>query len=208
MKALMKKVTPLIVLTALSLSVGLWLPEQALAATSKCLTRKDGFTSLVSCSSYTQKIQESGHDSTDQSKCYEIVKNTSEEIQSIEERNCAEGQFAAENIAERTVRVTNEDELQAAIKEPGRVECNDPASCVNNNPLIHLITVGINILGAVVGVVVVIVIIIAGIQYASAGGNPNATSAAKKRILNAIIALVAYLFLFVILNWLLPGGLF
>ena len=66
----------------------------------------------------------------------------------------------------------------------------------------------IQLLSAGVGVVVVISIVIGGIQYGSAGGDPAKVSAAKKRIRNAIIALVAYLFLYAFLNFIIPGGFF
>lgn len=89
-----------------------------------------------------------------------------------------------------------------------RQECTTPEQCLRENALINFLKVAINVLSALVGLVVTAMIVLGGIQYASAGGNPNATSAAKKRIFNAIFALIAYLFLFVILEWLLPGGLF
>lgn len=66
----------------------------------------------------------------------------------------------------------------------------------------------INFLAAATGMVVVIMIIIGGIQYASAGGEAGKVAAAKGRIFNAIFALVAFLFLYAILQWIVPGGLF
>ncbi len=68
------------------------------------------------------------------------------------------------------------------------------------NPVIAL-------LSAVVGIVVVISLIVAGIQYSSAQGDPGKVQAAKQRIVNSLIALVAFFFLFAGLNWLIPGGL-
>ena len=68
------------------------------------------------------------------------------------------------------------------------------------NPVIAL-------LSAVVGIVVVISIIVAGIQYSSAQGDPSKIQAAKQRIINSLIALFAFFFLFAALNWLVPGGL-
>lgn len=88
-----------------------------------------------------------------------------------------------------------------------RESCNSPESCARNIRIIKYLNAGINFLSALVAVVVVIVIIIGGIQYSAAGGNPQATAAAKHRIINAVLALVAYLFLFVFLQWLTPGGL-
>ncbi len=68
------------------------------------------------------------------------------------------------------------------------------------NPIIAL-------LSAAVGIVVVISLIVAGIQYSSAQGDPSKVQAAKQRITNSLIALVAFFFLFAGLNWLIPGGL-
>ncbi len=79
--------------------------------------------------------------------------------------------------------------------------------CLTNNPLVVLTRGAINFLSVGVGVIVVIMIIIGGIQYSAAGGNPQAVQAAKSKIANAIIALVAYIFLFAFLQWVVPGGI-
>jgi hypothetical protein len=65
----------------------------------------------------------------------------------------------------------------------------------------------IDFLSALVGVAVVASIVIGGIQYSSSAGDPSKASAAKNRIRNAIIALVTFLLLYAILNFLIPGGL-
>jgi hypothetical protein len=66
----------------------------------------------------------------------------------------------------------------------------------------------INFLIALIGIGVVISIIIGGIQYGSSAGDPQKVTAAKSRIRNAIIALIAFVFLYAMLNFLVPGGLF
>lgn len=108
---------------------------------------------------------------------------------------------------DRATDATNQANLQNQINNPQRAACDSTENCVNNNPLTQTILIAINFLSAAVGIVVIIAIVIGGIQYSTAGGNPNATSAAKKRILNAIIALVAYMLLFMFLQWIIPGGL-
>jgi hypothetical protein len=70
------------------------------------------------------------------------------------------------------------------------------------------LTLFINFLSAIVGIIVVGSIIWAGIQYSSASADPQKVSAAKNRIKNAVLALVAYLFIYAFLNYLIPGGLF
>lgn len=62
-------------------------------------------------------------------------------------------------------------------------------------------------LSAAVGVAVVGSIIVGGVQYSSSANDPSKVTAAKNRIRNAIIALLAYIFLFSLLNFLVPGGI-
>ncbi|HUC89964.1 MAG TPA: pilin [Patescibacteria group bacterium] len=64
----------------------------------------------------------------------------------------------------------------------------------------------INALSAVVGLVVVISLVIGAIQYSSSRDNPQAVGAAKKRITNAILALVSFFLLWAFLQWIVPGG--
>lgn len=68
------------------------------------------------------------------------------------------------------------------------------------NPLIKFVSAGI-------GLLVTIMIIIAGIQYSAAGADPQKVTAARKKIINALLALVTYIFFFALMQWLWPGGL-
>lgn len=61
-------------------------------------------------------------------------------------------------------------------------------------------------LAALAGVAVVISVIVGAIQYSSAGGDPSKVAAARNRIVESIVALLAFLFLYAFLNFLLPGG--
>lgn len=64
----------------------------------------------------------------------------------------------------------------------------------------------VRLLSAAVGVVVVLMIVVGGVQYSSAGSDPQKVAEARKKITNAIVALLTYIFLFALLNWLVPGG--
>ena len=64
----------------------------------------------------------------------------------------------------------------------------------------------IKFLSGAVGIVVTISIIAGAIQYSTAGGDSQKVSAARARIRNALVALVAYLFLWAFLEYLIPGG--
>lgn len=67
---------------------------------------------------------------------------------------------------------------------------------------------GINLLTALAGLAITASVIIGGIQYSTSGGNPTASAAAKKRIGNAFLALLALVFLYTFLQWIVPGGIF
>lgn len=66
----------------------------------------------------------------------------------------------------------------------------------------------INVLSIGVGVVVTIMIVLGGLQYMTSRDNPQAVQAAKTRITNAVIGLVAFVFVYSFLQWLVPGGIF
>ena len=79
---------------------------------------------------------------------------------------------------------------------------------LKSNPIVEDINMIINFLAAGVGIVVVAVIIIGGIQYMTAGDNPQTVAAAKQRIMNGLIALLAFIFRFAFLQWLVPRAVF
>ncbi len=76
------------------------------------------------------------------------------------------------------------------------------------NPIIDVLFAIFRVASAGVGIVVIGSIIIAGIQYAASRGNPQSTEAAIKRISNALIGLLVYIFMFAIANFIVPGGMF
>lgn len=82
----------------------------------------------------------------------------------------------------------------------------DSANCLKNNPIIVWINFLINVLAAVVGVGAVAMLVFAGVQYTTAGDKPDQVEAAKKKIGAVVIGLVAFIFLYAFLNWLIPGG--
>jgi hypothetical protein len=91
-----------------------------------------------------------------------------------------------------------------SIKNPDQKEIS---KCLNANPIIRYIRIIVNFLSAGVGIVITGSIIFAGIQYTVAGNNANTVGAAKKRIQDTLIALLAFFFIYAFLNWIIPGGL-
>ena len=86
--------------------------------------------------------------------------------------------------------------------------CDQKTGICTGNPIVKDLNEIVNVFSGLVGVVVVGTIILGGIQYAAAGDKAEAVSAAKKRIINGVIALLAFLFIFAFLQWLIPGGVF
>ncbi len=64
----------------------------------------------------------------------------------------------------------------------------------------------ITFLAAVAGLIATISIVVGGVQYASSSGDPQKVSAAKKRIGNAVLAIIGFLLLYAFLQWIVPGG--
>ena len=51
-------------------------------------------------------------------------------------------------------------------------------------------------------------IIFAGFLYMTAGGNSGQVQRAKTMIFNTVIGIIAYVFMWTLLEWLIPGGVF
>lgn len=102
-------------------------------------------------------------------------------------------------------------ELNNRAGDPARElntgDCKGDTITPDNCGILNIVVQAIRILSALVGVVVVTMIAVGGVQYATARDNPQAVGAAKKRILSAILALVFYLMIFGLLQWLVPGGI-
>ena len=88
------------------------------------------------------------------------------------------------------------------------------AACPANDYTVHCniivtkyIAPGINFLSVGVGVIVLAMIIIGAIQYSGSGGNPQTLGAAKKKIYNALLALILFALMYAFLNFIIPGGI-
>lgn len=80
-----------------------------------------------------------------------------------------------------------------------------PAS---ETPFIKRLTIYIRWLFIGIGVLAVFGFIIASIQYVAAQDNSQSVAAAKTRIVNIVYGIVIYMFMFALLQWLIPGGVF
>ena len=90
------------------------------------------------------------------------------------------------------------------------VECpagSGGSKAISNNPIILYLKAIIKFLSAGVAIVVVMSIVVSGIQYIVSRGDPQILQAAKGRLWNSIIGLLLFIFMFAILNYLIPGGI-
>lgn len=99
------------------------------------------------------------------------------------------------------------------FNEGGEFDCDGVSTsievdCSNaENPIYSYIIAIVNFISAGVGIAIVANVMIGGVQYMMSGGNPQVTQAAVKRIINALIALLAFIFMWAFFNWLIPGGI-
>lgn len=83
-----------------------------------------------------------------------------------------------------------------------------PAATIQNNKIVKdVINPAIKVFTVLVGVVSVIMLIVAGIIYSSAADDPNRIKLAKKIIIDVVIGIAAYVFLYSFLNYILPQGI-
>jgi hypothetical protein len=66
----------------------------------------------------------------------------------------------------------------------------------------------IKVLSGLVGLVVIISLIVGGVQYSASEGDPQKAAQAKSRITKTVFAFIVFIFLFALLQFLVPGGIF
>lgn len=64
----------------------------------------------------------------------------------------------------------------------------------------------VKILSYGLGAAAVIGVVVAGIMYLMARDNESQVAAAKQRLLNTVIGLIAWVVMFSVVSWLIPGG--
>lgn len=87
-----------------------------------------------------------------------------------------------------------------------QAECDQADLTSDNCTMIGYLASGIDLMSAIAGMAILASIMIAAYQYMTARDNSGQVETAKKRIFNAIIALVFFIFAYSILNYLVPGG--
>lgn len=75
------------------------------------------------------------------------------------------------------------------------------------NAILDMLFAFIRVLSVGVGLVIIGSIILAGVQYTTSRGDPQATAKALGRVYNTFGALLLFIFAYAILNWLVPGAI-
>lgn len=81
-------------------------------------------------------------------------------------------------------------------------------SGAGSEPITRVFMEIFNFFAVGIGILVVAGIIMGGIRYATANGNTGQAEQGITIIVNAIIGLLLFIFMFALVNWLVPGGLF
>ncbi len=191
---------------------------RAFAEVEKCLLGPG----LVDCSKYADLIQERTRKALDPAKCYTIMNGN------VKEEDCTRAPFNLkpnQTVAESVVEQAEQD--VAATAAAGGFQhdtqgaggtCGSGDTAVGTtvdlgckgkgNGIDDLLFAIIRFLVAGVGVVVIASVIVGGIQYSLAQGEPQKIAAARGRVISALGALLLYLFIFALMQWLVPGGVF
>ena len=131
----------------------------------------------------------------------------------------ANGQESTGTLDDKGVCNYNKGILENGSKKPGDPGINYCGD-VNKNAIVTSIDFGCKHLGNAildlafavirfltlgVGLVLIASSIVAGIQFTASKGDPQATSKALGRITSTVSALLLFIFIYAILNWLIPN---
>ncbi len=97
----------------------------------------------------------------------------------------------------------------AKCDKDGNRDSNGTYNCSCDNgqgsSVTDTLTLVLDILTGLIGIVAVIGITIVGIQYLTAGGSEEKPRKAKRRLFEIVLGVAAYVVIYVLLKWLLPG---
>lgn len=107
------------------------------------------------------------------------------------------------NTAPNTLRNAKKGKKCGDVKT-SIIQCSEG----EENQIIYLLKRAIYILYGVIGVLAVVMIIVAGVIYTAAGDSDEKVRTAKTMIKNTVIGIILFMFMTIILEFLIPGGVF
>lgn len=113
-----------------------------------------------------------------------------------------------EDLGEAVGDSVENDPLKEPEIDPDASGFKDDPVAPEDNPIVKRLVWFVNV--ALYGVLAVVTgaIIYSGIQFMVSQGNSQKTAEARNRIISSLVALALYALMFVILQWLIPGGVF
>ncbi len=111
-------------------------------------------------------------------------------------------------VSNKKVKLPEADKYKCGSDDQGQTFTSIDIGCRGEgNAIIDMILAISRFLSVGAGIVCVASIIVGGIQFTTSGGNPKATADAIKRIVSSVGAMVFFMFIYAILNWIIPRGL-
>lgn len=113
-------------------------------------------------------------------------------------------------VAQPVFAACSDDQLQkgcvntAVLGENG-CSCESGKTGEKGEGVVRILKTVVDVMTVGIGVLGVLGITIVGIQYLTAGGSEEKTRKAKRRMFEIIIGLVAYVLIYALLKWLVPG---
>jgi hypothetical protein len=107
------------------------------------------------------------------------------------------------NITQSQEGGTDRDSFSGGQCEPEGDEGLNSENC----GIINIVVSVINFLSAIAGIALVASLMISGYLYMTARDNAGQIEKAKARIIQTLIALTVFIFMYALLNFLIPGGL-
>lgn len=99
---------------------------------------------------------------------------------------------------------------EGAVQQPDGTYCiplNKTSTNVADNPIVAFLKTVIQFMAFGIGIALVGGLVTGGVVYMTARANPQQVQKAEEIIRNAIIGIVLYVFMFAIVNFLIPGGI-
>lgn len=174
---------------------------------------------------FTQRVNATGtsqnNDGTGGNSTQEAINNAVDNIRSGNFYNNSNGQASESqeansspnqnnNTQSNSINTNRSQNSSSGTKKCGNTETTiigcDPEN--GESAIITLLKMAINILYMIIGVLAVVMVMIAGGIYATAGDSEDKVKTAKTMIKNTMIGIFLYIFMTMILNFLIPGGVF
>ena len=81
----------------------------------------------------------------------------------------------------------------------------DVCDCGHGESVIAILDIVVNAMTVGIGILGVVGISVVGIQYLTAGGSEEKVRKAKRRMLEIVIGLAAYVLIYAVIKWLMPN---